>query len=253
MRKNKKSIFILLIVLGLTFPSLIAGQTNADKDQYYVNLLYFKEGGESARKNFLIENKNLLSKHKIKEVRTIDVTGGFELHGINDFVAQPNQVVIYSGNYKDFERYKEDKKMDMLRPIMTEGYEKYSLFWGDMKNSPLIKNDTTNDATKIFNAAFVSVKEGREADITLFKEKLAPLSRKYGLGSTLVIQNLKKGALLGENLIEIPTSIEIWYFDTNNDNGGIEGYLKDEKYKDLAPLRLDATSIWGSFSGAPQK
>jgi hypothetical protein len=253
MRKNKKSIFMAILMLGLAFPSLVNCQTNADKNKYYVSLIYFKEGGKSSRKSFQIENEFLLRKHNIKEVRAIEVTGAFEIHGINDFIAQPNQIVIYSGDYKNFERYKVDKRMEGLHSIMIEGYEKYLLFWGDMENDVLTNNKTINDSTKIFNTAFVSVKDGKEADITLFKEKLAPLSLKYGLGSTHTIRNLKRGALLGENIIEIPTSIEIWYFDTNNNNGGIEGYLKDAKYKDIAPIRINSTSIWGSFQGTPKK
>lgn len=123
-------------------------------------------------------------------------------------------------------------------------------FWGDIENDALNNTKTLNDSSKIFNAAFVFVKDSRESDIKLFREKLKPLSGKNGLGSTHTIRNLKKGALLAENSIETPTSIDIWYFDTTNKNGGIEGCLKDVKYNEIAPLRLNATRIWGSFQGS---
>lgn len=114
MRKTLKRIFIAFIMFGLAFPSLVTCQINADKNQYYVNLIYFKEGGESSRKSFQIENESLLGKHKINEVRNIEVTGAFEIHGLNDFIAQPNQIMVYSGNFEDFEEYKEDKRLDAL-------------------------------------------------------------------------------------------------------------------------------------------
>ena len=254
--KNSK-ITLFLSLLSLLMFSLLARATAkavhnepVAKPYYIVGLVYYQDAQASKASGYQAQIETALATHGIRTIHTIEVVGKMEMHGKKDFIKTPQLMKVYQATSKaKYRALMKDKKFRKLLAKGKEAFSEYLIFSGKHVNDAITTMKETDKKDKIFSAAFIYLQPNGEADFTDFRNKLKPLTKKYGMGSAHSIRHMKKTAWIGQNNYEIPYEINVFYIDTKNKNGAIRGYLNDPTYKALNPVRIKSTKIWGMLQG----